>query len=68
MQGPLNASDWQFLKAEAATGSRNRFFRTRGDQILIYPTPTAADTIAYEYVSDKILSKFWWGSAERLGC
>ncbi len=53
MQGPLNASDWQFLKAEAATGSRNRFFRTRGDQILIYPTPTAADTIAYEYVSDQ---------------
>lgn len=53
MTGPLNAGDWQRLKAEDFGAQKNIFFRVRGDEILIYPTPTATDTIAYEYVSDK---------------
>lgn len=48
--GPITAQKWQQLKS-TTTASIWDAFRIRGSEILIHPTPTSADTIAYEYVS-----------------
>ena len=51
--GPVSASEWQALKALAATSPRYRF-RIRGGKLLADPVPTAGSTWAFEYVS-----KYW---------
>lgn len=51
MPGPLRADQWQYLKAQNIGAAADRYWRIRGDQILIYPTPDTTDTFAYEYVS-----------------
>jgi hypothetical protein len=50
--GPLDAGEWQAYKATLVTRV-DPAFRIRGDTILITPTPTAGETVAYEYVSNK---------------
>jgi hypothetical protein len=50
LEGPLNPQQWQFHKSVVAT-TLVEAFRQRGDDILITPTPTAGQTMAYEYVS-----------------
>ena len=49
--GPLNAQSWQFLKAWNVLGIAYRYFRVLGDKVLIHNVPTAAEVLAYEYVS-----------------
>lgn len=51
--GPLSDEEWQSMKATAATWSYDSF-RIRGGSWLIAPTPTAGQTIAYEYVTSYI--------------
>jgi hypothetical protein len=51
MTGPITPQQWQGLQAEDIGSATTKFWRIRGDEILIYPTPDATDTIAYEYVS-----------------
>ncbi len=51
LAGPANAQQWQFLKAVSASGVLYKIFRTYGDLVYIYPTPTATESIRYEYVS-----------------
>jgi hypothetical protein len=51
MIGPTNPQDWQRLKASDVAVSRTYYYRFRGSQILLYPTPTSVDSLAYEYVS-----------------
>lgn len=48
--GPLSAQEWQFNKSVVAS-TIIQAFRQRGNSILITPTPTAGETVAYEYVS-----------------
>lgn len=50
MIGPVSAEDWQAFKATTTTPIDN-WFRVRGGDILIFPNPTANDTLAFEYIS-----------------
>lgn len=49
-----SANRWQNLKSGLASSSGiNQEFIKRGAQVLIYPTPTATETLVYEYVSNQ---------------
>jgi hypothetical protein len=50
LEGPLTAQEWQYNRSVVAT-TIIQAFRQRGDDLLITPTPTAGDTIAFEYVA-----------------
>jgi hypothetical protein len=50
MQGDLSPSQWQETQASLVT-MVNPAFRIRGSLFYISPTPTAIETIAYEYVT-----------------
>lgn len=49
---PVGAADWQAFQASTVAGVLTRPFRLFANKLYIYPTPTAAETIAYEYVSN----------------
>lgn len=51
--GSLDAHTWQFNKSWPLAGIYDRF-RVRDGHLLIIPTPTAGDTIYFEYIS-----KYW---------
>lgn len=55
--GPVTAQRWQMMQAQAITATWQAVY-IRSNQMLFTPTPTAADTIGYEYVS-----KYWCGAA-----
>jgi hypothetical protein len=48
--GPLSAQRWQQLKSGLIVLPFDAF-RIRGNALLMNPTPTASDSLAYEYVS-----------------
>lgn len=48
--GPLDAREWQGMKALIPTGPRYRF-RIRGGHLWVNPTPTAGDSWYFEYAS-----------------
>jgi len=50
---PIDPQDWQLYQSGLASVSINDRFRIRGAdrKILIEPTPTSVETVAYEYVS-----------------
>ncbi len=51
--GPASAPQWQELKSGSVGQGVRRWFRMRGDALLLYPTPvTGGDSIVFEYVSD----------------
>lgn len=50
--GPMTAEEWQYQKALTAAVITDAF-RIRGNDFLITPTASAADTYAYEYVTDQ---------------
>lgn len=50
VHGPISESMWQQIQASLTT-LVNPGFRFRGGQILISPTPSSAETVAYEYIS-----------------
>lgn len=50
--GPLNAQRWQQLQA-TASASVWHAFRIRLGELYVFPTPTAGETWAYEYISNK---------------
>lgn len=49
--GPVNAKQWQAFKARTTSGAVGKVFRVWQDQMWLHPTPTSADTIAFEYIS-----------------
>lgn len=51
LAGPASPQEWQFLKAVAAAGVLYKIFRTKGDLVFIHPTPTAVESLKYEYIS-----------------
>ncbi len=50
--GPTPQRTWQRLKSGVAAGAIG-YWRILGNQINIYPVPTAGQTLAYEYISKK---------------
>jgi hypothetical protein len=55
--GPLSPQGHQLLKAQSSSGVVYKLFRTQQDKLLVYPTPTSAVTLAFEYISR------WWVKA-----
>lgn len=51
MWGPLSPQAWQAEKARGNTTTAHQFFRIFGNLFYIHATPSAAETIAYEYIS-----------------
>lgn len=51
MIGPISATKWQSLKASSYADA-NRQFVLRGDAILVIPTFSAGESLAFEYVSN----------------
>jgi hypothetical protein len=49
--GPMDATEWQAMKAVTSTGPRYRF-RIRGGKLLVNPTPAAGHSWKFEYVSN----------------
>lgn len=54
--GPLSPQDWQLLQARTVTASVRTWFRVANGELLLYPTPSSAATVALEYMSA------WWAS------
>lgn len=50
--GPVSPQDWQRLQA-IPVGSIDLAYRIRATSLLMTPTPTAGETVAYEYVTNK---------------
>jgi hypothetical protein len=48
--GPITDSEWQRLKATVSEGVTN-YFRIRGNLLIVHPTPTASQSVFFEYVS-----------------
>jgi hypothetical protein len=56
--GPASGADWQFLKSSvSSTTTINRWFRIAGTSIYIHPTPTSADTLAFDYYDKRWITK-----------
>ena len=56
--GPTTAHTWQFLKSGlSASATINRWFRVQNGYIYIHPTPSSADTLAYDYYSKSWIIK-----------
>jgi hypothetical protein len=53
IQGALNAEQWQRRRAAAAQAGATYYYRIRDDAILFNPTPTAGETVYFEYISSK---------------
>lgn len=51
-RGPISSQAWQRLQVGQAGGIVG-WWRLRGGDLLIYPSPTAGQTAAYEYVSNQ---------------
>jgi hypothetical protein len=51
--GPVDKRQWQALKARSNTGAVSKVFRIWQDEMWLHPTPSTADTIAFEYVSKR---------------
>lgn len=49
--GPITPQQWQILQARPVQGRVYLTFRQREGSFLMSPTPTAGETIAYEYIS-----------------
>ncbi len=48
--GPLTGSEWQRILAVVSGGITN-YFRIRGGLLLMHPTPTAGQSVKFEYIS-----------------
>lgn len=49
--GPIGAAGWQYTKANTTTGALQPLVRFEGGNLSFTPTPTAVETIAFEYIS-----------------
>lgn len=54
LAGPLSPRGWQAAKALNGSAGTEFYFRTQGAQLVLYPVPTSAQTLALEY-----LSRYW---------
>lgn len=54
--GPVNAQGWQQLLVMTSAGVVDIMYRIVGDQLKMFPTPQAANTISYEFICDRWVS------------
>lgn len=56
VQGPVSPAQWQYLQSSGLGGAAqfDKVFRIAGGLFYIYPTPTAVDSISFQYYS-----KYW---------
>jgi hypothetical protein len=55
--GPTGPIDWRVLKNSTISGGAfYEYFRIRGSQTLIFPTPTTTDSYIYEYVTNLVVN------------
>lgn len=47
---PIDDVQWQAMKADGITGP-DYYFRIRGNLLIVQPTPTAGETVVFEWVS-----------------
>lgn len=52
--GPISPVEWQRLKRDNFISSLSKFFRIQNNDIVIYPTPTAIESLFFEYVSNLV--------------
>lgn len=57
--GPTNAQGWQYLKGVSNSLAVDAVFRIFNHQINIHPTPSAIETVAFEYVSSYWVRRNW---------
>ena len=50
--GPLNDQEWALANGDAVTSSIQQYAMFRYDGLHIFPAPTVADTITYDYIID----------------
>lgn len=48
---PLSPAQWQAVQVTTTAGVTTRPFRVRGNTLSLYPTPTAPEDIAFEYIT-----------------
>lgn len=58
VSGPVSAVDWQYIQASLSNAIFPAF-RIRGTSLLMTPTPSAGNTVGYEYVT-----KYWCQSGD----
>lgn len=51
LAGPASPQTWQLLQSSTGVVGVNYYFRVLGNRLYLDPTPTTAETLAYEYVS-----------------
>lgn len=49
--GNTNSMAWEFLQSSDVSGVVNQRFRIAAGKIEVFPTPTAAETIAFQYIT-----------------
>lgn len=60
LMGPLSPSDWQYEKSGSASLLTGKGFRVKGGRFFVTPTPTAVQTFAFEYITNRwCISKQW---------
>lgn len=60
--GPIGSAGWQQLQALSNTASAYKLFRVTNDQLSIHPTPSATETVAFEYFSRYWVRRNWQAS------
>lgn len=56
--GAITAQQWQEAKARATSSTLYPMYRFRGNTLLMTPTPTAGQTVAFEYVQSRWVRNF----------
>jgi len=68
VRGPLTPQQYSATKSLGTIGAVNPWFRKRGSAILLFPTPSAGETITYEFVSKQFAAidsggfRTFWGA------
>lgn len=55
VEGPLNESDWQMMKASGVTAGFPKF-RIMSDSLYLLPAPAAGETITFEYQKQVVVA------------
>lgn len=48
--GPINAQEWALANGQPVTSSIQQYAMFRYDGLHVFPTPTSADTLSYDYI------------------
>lgn len=66
INGPLNAEEWALAQGQSVTSSIQQYAMFRYDGLHIFPAPSTADTIAYDYIINTPIQATGGGSYKTL--